>query len=242
MTSTNSTFNPSLFEAIDEKDPAAILTAALEQYHPGIALASSFSYEDVMLIHILHSIRPDARVFALDTGRLNDETYQCAEEIRSKYGLTIEWLFPKNEAVEELERNNGLFSFRESVEARKACCGIRKVAPLERKLKELNAWITGQRREQSVTRSALKVAEIDNSHGGIIKFNPLAAFDLAEVRSFVTENDIPYNKLHDLGYPSIGCAPCTRAIELGEDERDGRWWWENPEQKECGLHFGNYQI
>jgi phosphoadenosine phosphosulfate reductase len=224
------------FEDIDVSDPRAVLSAALNRWHPRIALASSFSLEDAVVTHLLMDIRKDAVVFALDTGRLNPETYECAEALRRRYGLKIEWYFPARDPVEELERNKGLFSFRESVENRKECCGIRKVEPLRRALSGLDAWITGLRREQSVTRTDLEVAEIDKANGGIVKINPLAAWTLADLWNFVRENKIPYNSLYDRGYTSIGCAPCTRAIEPGEDQRAGRWWWENPEHKECGLH------
>lgn len=223
-------------DTADLNDPEAVIKRALDLYHPRIALASSFGPEDVVLIHMLVSAREDARVFSLDTGRLNEETYACVEAINRKYKIRVEWFFPQSAPVEELERTKGLFSFRESVENRKECCGIRKVEPLGRALKELDAWITGQRREQSVTRTALDVVEQDEAHGGIVKVNPLADWTLDDVWRYIREHEIPYNRLHDAGYPSIGCAPCTRAIKPGEDQRAGRWWWEEPEHKECGLH------
>ncbi len=225
------------WENIDLTKPEAVLAHALEIYHPHIALASSFSLEDAILIQMLAKIRKDARVFALDTGRLDPETYECAERILMKYGIKIEWYFPKHEAVENLERTKGLFSFRDSVENRKECCHIRKVEPLGRALNGLKAWITGLRREQSVTRTALDVVEIDEAHGGIVKINPLAAWSLQDCWDYAKQNKVPWNKLYDRGYASIGCAPCTRAIKPGEDQRAGRWWWENPENKECGLHL-----
>ena len=221
---------------VNRADPAVVLRRALELYHPAVALASSFSLEDVVLIDLLLALRPDARVFALATGRLNPETYECAEAVRRRYGLRIEWYFPKHEGVEPLERDKGLFSFRESVAARQECCFIRKVEPLRRALHGLQAWITGLRREQAVTRSALQVIETDAAHGGIVKINPLADWTLEQVWQYVREHQLPYNRLYDQGYVSIGCAPCTRAIAPGEDQRAGRWWWENPEHKECGLH------
>ena len=221
---------------VDLTNPSAVLARALELYHPDLALASSFSLEDAILIHLLVQIRPDARVFALDTGRLDPETYECAEQLRRRYGVKIEWHFPARQAVEELERNKGLFSFRDSLENRKECCGIRKVDPLHRALSDLRAWITGQRREQSQTRTELAVVEADGSHAGLVKINPLAAWTLEDAWAFTREHKIPYNRLYDQGYASIGCAPCTRAIQPGEDQRAGRWWWENPEHKECGLH------
>lgn len=216
--------------------PETVLAWALDAHHPDIALASSFSMEDIVLIAMMTGIRPDARVFALDTGRLNEETYEAAEAVRRKFGIRIEWHFPDRAAVEALEREKGLYSFRESLENRHECCRIRKVEPLGRALAGLRAWVTGQRREQSATRGDLSVVEIDAAHGGILKLNPLAGWTGGQVVSFLRERDLPYNRLHDAGYPSIGCAPCTRAVTPGEDPRAGRWWWERPEQKECGLH------
>lgn len=227
----------SILLGVDQKDPRAVLARVLDRLHPHVALASSFSLEDAVVLDLLMSIRPDARVFALDTGRLNPETYECAEALRRRYGVKIEWFFPKHEPVEHLERAKGLFSFKESVENRKECCGIRKVEPLNRALAGLQGWITGLRREQSVTRTELAVIETDASHGGIAKVNPLADWSLDDLWTYAREKKIPYNRLYDIGYTSIGCAPCTRAIEPGEDQRAGRWWWENPEHKECGLHL-----
>jgi len=217
--------------------PEVVLAWAFGRYHPEIALASSFSMEDIVLTAMMAEIRSDARVFALDTGRLNEETYEAAEAVRARFGLRIEWHFPDRAAVEALEREKGLFSFRESLENRHECCRIRKVEPLSRALSGLRAWVTGQRREQGVTREGLPVIEIDAAHGGILKLNPLAEWTGDQVETFVRERNLPYNRLHDAGYPSIGCAPCTRAVRPGEDLRAGRWWWERPEHKECGLHL-----
>ena len=209
---------------------------ALERFHPAVALACSFSLEDVALAHMLVAVRPDARVFALDTGRLNEETRECAEALRRRLGIRIEWFFPRHAAVEPLERDQGLFSFRDSLAARQQCCRIRKVEPLERALHGLRALITGLRREQAVTRAALPAIETDAVHGGIVKINPLAAWTLAQVWQYVRAHQLPYNRLYDQGYGSIGCAPCTRAVAPDADQRAGRWWWEQPEHKECGLH------
>ena len=215
---------------------------ALKFFYPKIALASSFGAEDVVLIDLLMKLEPKARVFTLDTGRLNEETYEVIDRIRQKYKISIESYFPEAAKGESLEWEKGFHSFRESVDNRKECCGIRKVEPLKRALKGLRAWITGLRRNQSVTRSELEKVEIDEAHEGIIKINPLADWTHEEVWAFIKKNSVPYNKLHDLGYPSIGCAPCTRAIKPGEDIRAGRWWWENPEQKECGLHVEKSRV
>ncbi|HEX8042641.1 phosphoadenylyl-sulfate reductase [Candidatus Deferrimicrobium sp.] len=225
-----------LRERFEGESLQSTLAWALDEYHPEIALATSFSKEDIVLAAILSELRPDARVFALDTGRLNEETYEAAEAVRRKLGLRIEWHFPNREAVEELERSKGLFSFRDSLENRHECCGIRKVEPLRRALAGLQAWITGQRREHGITRSHLPLIEIDPVHDGILKLNPLAGWTAEQVDRFLRDRDLPYNRLHDAGYPSIGCAPCTRAVRPGEDPRAGRWWWERPEHKECGLH------
>ena len=216
--------------------PQEILRWALDRFHPRIAFASSFGVEDVAVIHMLWMLRRDARVFTLDTGRLPAETYEVMERLREKYGIALEVLFPERVAVETLEGERGFYSFRQSVEERKRCCGIRKVEPLGRALGALDAWITGLRREQAVTRTALPALEPDLAHGGIVKVNPLIAWSERQVWDYVRRNGVPYNRLHDQGYPSIGCAPCTRAVRPGEDVRAGRWWWENPETKECGLH------
>ncbi|MBU4459008.1 MAG: phosphoadenylyl-sulfate reductase [Verrucomicrobia bacterium] len=222
---------------VDLADAGAVIGRALELYHPSVALASSFSFEDCILMDLLARRRPDARVFALDTGRLDPETYECAEAMSARCGLRVEWYFPQREPVEALERQKGLFSFRESVDNRRECCGIRKVEPLGRALAGLRAWMTGLRRGQGVTRTDLRVVEVDAAHGGIVKISPLAGWTLDQVKAHVREHKLPYNRLYDRGYTSIGCAPCTRAIRPGEDERAGRWWWENPEHKECGLHL-----
>lgn len=227
---------PAAWDDVDQNDLHHVLRYAVDMFHPDLALASSFGLEDVALIHALCDVAASPRIFALDTGRLPEETYECADRIVSRYGVTIEWFFPQTKTVQELERTKGLFSFRASVENRKECCGIRKVEPLRRALADKRAWITGQRREQSITRFTLAVLEPDGVHNGIWKFNPLADWTLDDVWRYVKEHDIPYNRLHDQGYPSIGCAPCTRAIQPGEDQRAGRWWWEEPEHKECGLH------
>ncbi|MBU4365501.1 MAG: phosphoadenylyl-sulfate reductase [Kiritimatiellae bacterium] len=226
---------PIKFPATEEAQD--LLKWGLDSFHPAVALACSFSLEDVVLVHMAVQVRPDTRVFAIDTGRLNEETYQCADAVRRRLGVGIEWYFPKRDDVERLEREKGLFSFHESLEARHECCRIRKVEPLSRALSGLKAWITGLRRGQGVTRSELKPVVRDEAHGGIIKISPLAAWELEQLWNYVRHHNLPYNRLHDFGYPSIGCEPCTRAVRTGEDSRAGRWWWESPEHKECGLHI-----
>jgi len=218
------------------EDAETVIRWALERFHPRIALATSLQAEEMVILDIAWKTNPGVRVFTLDTGRLHEETYMIMEQIREKYGISVESYFPQRQAVEALERERGFYSFRRSVEERKYCCGIRKVEPLGRAVNGLDAWITGLRREQAVTRGMVGKVEADESHGGIIKVNPLADWSGEQVWDYIRAHDIPYNALHDVGFPSIGCAPCTRAIKPGEDIRAGRWWWEMPETKECGLH------
>lgn len=201
-----------------------------------VKLACSFSVEDVVIIDMVHELGLPVGIFALDTGRLNEETYEVADAITERYRVQIDWYFPQQEAVEMLLREKGPLSFRESLENRHECCHVRKVEPLSRALKGLAGWITGLRREQAVTRANLAPIEIDTVNGGILKINPLLELTEAEVWAYADERRIPINRLHRQGYPSIGCAPCTRPVKPGEHPRAGRWWWENPEHKECGLH------
>jgi phosphoadenosine phosphosulfate reductase len=218
---------------------AELLAWVEERFGDRAAIASSFGMEDVVLIDLATKHAPSLRVFTLDTGRLHPETYELMEAVRLRYGLALETFAPERKQVEALESTQGYFSFRESVEKRKACCGLRKVEPLGRALAGRAAWVTGLRREQSVTRSEVEPVELDGAHGGIAKVNPLAAWSSGEVWAYVRERGLPYNILHDRGFPSIGCAPCTRAIKPYEDLRAGRWWWESAEHKECGLHGGD---
>ena len=221
-----------------EKSSAVALSQwALKNFFPKIALASSFGAEDVVLVDILVKLEPKIRVFTLDTGRLNEETYEVMDKVRRKYSIQIESYFPDSQKVEKLEREKGFYSFRESIENRKECCGIRKVEPLNRALKGLEAWFTGIRREQSVTRTTIQKIEKDETHEGLIKINPLADWSEEDVWNYIKKNGVPYNRLHDQGYRSIGCSPCTRAVKPGEDVRAGRWWWESEEHKECGIHL-----
>ena len=212
-----------------------------EQKHGNkVALASSFGAEDVVLVDMLVKIGKELgikpRIFTLDTGRLPYETYDLIEKIREKYGVDIEVYFPVSSEVEDMERKYGPNLFYKSIEFRQLCCKIRKVEPLNRALKDLSTWICGLRKEQSMTRTEIKKVEVDLAHNNILKINPLADWTEEEIWKYIKENDVPYNKLHDKNYPSIGCAPCTRAVKEGEDIRAGRWWWETPDKKECGLH------
>lgn len=218
------------------KPAEEIVRWAADAFGPDIKFANSFGAEDVALMHIISQHGPQIRVFTLDTGRLNDETYEVMEATRFKYpGIPIEVMFPDREKVEALTREKGFYSFRDSVELRKECCAIRKVQPLKRALADARAWMTGLRRDQSVTRTDTPTIEWDEGNN-MVKVNPLIDWSNDDVWAYIRANKIPYNKLHDRNYPSIGCAPCTRAIKPGEDIRAGRWWWENPEFKECGLH------
>ncbi|HEV8642394.1 MAG TPA: phosphoadenylyl-sulfate reductase [Methylomirabilota bacterium] len=223
-------------EALETKNAEALLAWALGEFHPRIGLAASFGAEDVVLIDMLVRLEPTARVFTLDTGRLPAETYSLIDAIRERYGLAVEVYFPQADAVEAMAREHGVNLFYTSIEKRKLCCRVRKVEPLGRALRGLDAWITGLRREQAVTRAQVRKVEVDPEHGGLIKLNPLADWTSEQVWTYIRAHDVPYNALHDRGYPSIGCAPCTRAVEPGEDPRAGRWWWESADTKECGLH------
>lgn len=218
------------------KSAEEIVRWAGEALGPDIKFANSFGAEDVALMDIIAKNAPEISVFTLDTGRLNDETYEVMESVRVKYeDVHIVTMFPKHEAVENLVREKGYYSFRDGVESRRECCAIRKVEPLKRALAGAKAWMTGLRRDQSVTRTDTEAVEWDAGNG-ILKVNPLVEWSNDDVWAYIKANKVPYNRLHDQGYPSIGCAPCTRAINAGEDIRAGRWWWENPEYKECGLH------
>jgi phosphoadenosine phosphosulfate reductase len=229
------TADPAKYEGLSAEE---ILNVAIKNFSPKIAFASSFGAEDVVIIDMLHKIHGDnARVFTLDTGRLNPETYDVMDRIRKKYSINIETMFPDFTEVQKMVTEKGVNLMYNSVEERKLCCEIRKVHPLRRMLKDLDAWITGLRRDQTFTRSNVKKLELDVSNNNIIKVNPLVEWSNDMVWEYIKNNDIPYNSLHDKGYPSIGCAPCTRAIGPGEDLRAGRWWWENDFHKECGLHW-----
>lgn len=221
--------------------PEVVLRWAIDTFAPKLALASSFGAEDMVLIDMLSKLDPPTTIFTLDTGRLHEETYDVMERTRERYKVAIESYFPGRDAVEALERERGFYSFRQSIEERKFCCRVRKVEPLGRALLSVDAWITGLRREQAATRTGIDAVEIDASHGSIVKINPLVDWTEPQVWAYIHEHHVPYNALHDQGFPSIGCAPCTRAIKPGEDVRAGRWWWENPETKECGLHLDSKQ-
>ncbi|WP_353154881.1 phosphoadenylyl-sulfate reductase [Herminiimonas fonticola] len=226
---------------MNETDFAALVAATKEtlqrvadQFAPAV-FASSLAAEDQVLTDMILRSKLPITIFTLETGRLHAETLAVLDRIKETYGYDVELYRPQPEAVEAYVKQNGLNAFYESVDMRKECCRIRKVEPLNRALQGKRAWVTGQRRAQSSTRAELHVQEQDEAHD-MVKFNPLADWSEEDVWHYIRSNNVPYNVLHDRGFPSIGCEPCTRAIQPGEDVRAGRWWWENPESKECGLH------
>ncbi|WP_137008411.1 phosphoadenylyl-sulfate reductase [Aquitalea aquatilis] len=205
--------------------------------HPDAVLANSYGAEDMVLTDLIARLALPLQVFSLDTGRLPVETYTLMQQVAEYYpAVPVKVYFPQTDATEAYVNTHGINGFYQSVELRKSCCQIRKIEPLKRALAGKSAWITGLRREQSPTRQDLGNQEFD-ADNGLMKFNPLIEWTEAEVWEYIRSNDVPYNALHDQRYPSIGCAPCTRSITVGEDVRAGRWWWENPESKECGLHI-----
>jgi phosphoadenosine phosphosulfate reductase len=224
-------------ERPQDDEAESVLTWAFKKFGSRVGIASSFGAEDVVLIDMALKIDPFAKIFTLDTGRLHQETYEVMDAIRDRYGIAIEICFPEEERVKEVTEKNGFNLFYRNTDMRKLCCIVRKVEPLQKKLKDLDAWVCGLRQEQAITRAAIGKVEFDPSHR-IVKVNPLADWTNADVWDYIRKNNVPYNKLHDRGFPSIGCAPCTRAIGPHEDIRAGRWWWEEPASKECGLHVG----
>lgn len=211
-----------------------LLEQIAADYSPAV-LATSYGAEDMVLMDLIAKFAPEIGIFTLDTGRLPKETYDLMQQVKKRYQLEVEVFYPDTLSIEQFVTHNGPNAFYDSVEMRKQCCGIRKVAPLNRALAGKKAWLTGMRRSQSVTRNELPVSEWDADHE-LQKFSPLTDWSNGEVWKYIRAFDVPFNELHDQGYASIGCAPCTRAITPGEDIRAGRWWWENPETKECGLH------
>jgi phosphoadenosine phosphosulfate reductase len=228
--------NAALREALTRKTESAIelLRRVAVEYRPA-ALANSLSVEDMVLTDIIERERLDIDNFSLDTGRLPNETYDLIATVEKHYGRKLSLYYPRHDLLETYTRTHGINAFYQSVELRKACCHARKVEPLQRALAGKSAWITGMRAQQSNTRAGLPVQVFDEIHG-LKKFNPLADWTEKDVWAYIRLNGVPYNALHDAFYPSIGCAPCTRAVTVGEDIRAGRWWWELSETKECGLH------
>ena len=230
-----------LAEKYAQRHPQEILAYALQEYSSHIAISFSGA-EDVVLVDLAAKLGGQFRVFTLDTARLHIETYQFLEKVREHYKIPIEVYFPQPPTVEKLVREKGLYSFYR--DGHKECCGIRKVEPLRRALGQFSAWVTGQRRDQSPgTRAQVPVVQLDPTFSRegqpLVKFNPLANWTSKQVWSYIRENNVPYNPLHERGFVSIGCEPCTKAILPGQHEREGRWWWEDETKKECGLHAGN---
>ncbi|MBM2852678.1 MAG: phosphoadenosine phosphosulfate reductase [Candidatus Nitrosotenuis sp.] len=217
--------------------PEDALRWAFDTLHDKVAKASSFGAEDAVITDMMIKLNPKARFFTLDTGRLNQETYDVMDRISKKYDIHFEVMFPDTEEVQQMVRIKGINLFYESIENRKLCCEIRKVKPLNKILSTLDGWITGLRHDQNENRQKASMIEIDKMHGGILKINPLIDWTWEQTVNYVKEHKLPYNKLLDMGYTSIGCEPCTRAIKPGEDLRAGRWWWESDTHKECGLHM-----
>ena len=225
-----------LLASVNSKTTAArsLLRQIAGDFAPAV-FANSLGAEDMVLTDLIVSDKLGIEIFSLDTGRLPLETYDLIAEVKKHYGLALKLYYPRHDLVETYTRDNGINAFYESVELRKGCCFVRKVEPLQRALAGQKAWITGMRAQQSATRDGLPVRAFDEGNG-LEKFNPLSDWTEKEVWAYIKLNKVPYNALHDKFYPSIGCAPCTRNVTPGEDVRSGRWWWENPESKECGLH------
>ncbi len=224
-----------LNESLSGKSPEEVLEEVIREFGDAIAFSSSLGAEDQVITAMLAKISPNTGIFTLDTGRMFPETYQLLDRTRNRYGMNIRVYFPDAAQVEEMVNTRGIDLFYESVENRKLCCHIRKLEPLSRALKGLDAWITGLRRQQSVTRSDMRLVEWDEANH-LIKVNPLIEWTDKQVWDYIHAHNVPYNLLHDAGFPSIGCQPCTRAVAEGEDIRAGRWWWELPGNRECGLH------
>ncbi len=218
-----------------------ILTWAVKNFHPRLVLSCSFgAREGLVLLDMMHRIEPESRVFFLDTGRLPQATHDLVDRIRERYAKPIEVVFPDPVDVQQMVRQHGQNLFYESVEKRQLCCRLRKVEPMRRYFAEagVDAYVSGLRREQNVTRADVPKAEIDVAHGGLVKLNPLADWTTEQVARYIEEHNVPVNRLHHQGYPSVGCEPCSRAIQPGDDIRAGRWWWEHADTRECGLHVG----
>ena len=228
--------NDALIKTINEKSKnvISIIERNIKKYN-SVTFANSLGAEDMVLVDIIQKHKLNVEIFSIDTGRLPSETYNLIQKVEDKYQFKIKLYFPNQEKVEYYVNTNGINAFYNSLDLRKSCCSIRKVEPLNRALKNKKVWITGMRQEQSQTRQTLQEEEFDEVHQSQ-KLNPLSSWSEIEIWAYIKIHDVPYNTLHDQFYPSIGCAPCTRAISEGEDVRAGRWWWEEPQNKECGLH------
>jgi thioredoxin-dependent adenylylsulfate APS reductase len=221
---------------LDDREPQEILEWALETFGDRVSICTSFQSDGMAILDMAARIDASVRVFTVDTGRLPQETYDFMEEVRQRYGVTIDVYLPETREVETMVRRNGVNLFYQAVPLRLACCDIRKVRPLRRALNDLDAWITGLRRDQWASRSNIRKVELDHDHGGLMKINPLADWTEEEVQDYLRAHDVPSHPLYAKGFRTISCAPCTRAVAPGEDARSGRWWWEVNAPKECGMH------
>lgn len=212
-----------------------LLQSFMSQYGARLALSSSLSIEDQTLTDMMLRIDPQAHIFTLDTGRLFPETYELIDRTNEYYKVKLKVYCPQTEALQQFVATEGINPFYESIEKRHACCEVRKLEPLRRAFRDLDVWVCGLRSAQSVTRSDMRLIEWDERHG-LLKINPLIHWTEQQVWDYIRENRVPYNRLHDKGFPSIGCEPCTRAVRRIDDVRAGRWWWESPDHRECGLH------
>jgi thioredoxin-dependent adenylylsulfate APS reductase len=214
-----------------------VVAWGLETFGDRLALCTSFQAEGMVLLDMAVRFRPEVRVFTVDTGRLPQQTYDLMQEVRQRYGVRVEMVLPDSGEVEEMTSRHGPNLFYDAAAKRMLCCQIRKVRPLERKLRTLEAWITGLRRSQNESRAGVRKVELDDAHGSIVKLNPLADWSAEQVEDYLRRHDVPRHALYAQGYTSIGCAPCTRPPLPGAGPRSGRWWWETDAQKECGIHF-----
>lgn len=221
---------------LDDKDPQEVLRWGIERFGDRLAISTSFQSDGMALLDMAWRIDPAIRVFTVDSGRMHQETFVLMDQIREKYGIALEVVYPDHRELELFSGKYGVNPFYKAVPLRLRCCEIRKVNPLKKVLENLDAWVTGLRRDQWASRSNIRKIEIDHDHGGLLKMNPLADWTEGEVWEYIRANDVPYNALYDQGYTSIGCVPCTRPIEEGAEARSGRWWWETGAPKECGIH------
>ncbi len=220
----------------DDQEPEALLEWAVAQFGNTLGIVTSFQSEGMVIIDMAAKINPDMRVITIDTGRLPEESYWFIDQVRRYYGINIEVVYPDAGEVQKMVTAKGLNLFYHDLPSRLLCCQVRKVRPLQRALNGLQAWITGLRRDQWASRVNIRKIELDHDHGAIVKLNPLADWDLADVEEYTRAHNVPRHPLYEQGFTSLGCAPCTRKVQAGEDPRSGRWWWEKDAPKECGMH------
>ena len=223
-------------DGLEDAPAEAVLRWGFERFHPRIALVTAFQAEGMVLLDMAHRVQPDLRIVTIDTGRLPNETYTLIDQIRGRYGVVVEVVFPETPHVEAMVERHGMNLFFNDPALRQLCCRVRKGFPLDKALTHFDAWITGLRRGQNGSRAATSKVAVDDQHGDVIKLSPIADWSREQVWDYIHANKVPYNTLYERGFGSIGCAPCTRAVAPGEPERAGRWWWEPDEEKECGMH------